>query len=96
MSLEKSKTFLLEVSFVTDSPPHLPAAAQMDISLFSTCLPLQLCMLISRLYRRGFHLFHKEKICHDYPEKKTEIKKEVLVPPGQSSYSGSMAKHVVV
>lgn len=29
-------------------------------------------------------------------KKKTEIKKEVLVPPGQSSYSGSMAKHVVV
>lgn len=29
-------------------------------------------------------------------KKKTEIKKEILVPPGQSSYSGSMAKHVVV
>lgn len=63
---------------MTDSPPHLPAAAQMDISLFSTCLPLQLCMLISRLYRRGFHLFHKEKICHDYPEKKNRDKKRSI------------------
>lgn len=47
-----------------------PAAAQMDISLFSTCLAVQLCTLISRLHRRVFPLFHKEKICHNFCENK--------------------------
>lgn len=51
---------------VCDTNSSPPAAAQMDLSLFSTCLPLQLCTLISRLHRRVFPLFHKEKTCHDY------------------------------
>lgn len=66
----------------------------MDISPFSTWLPLQLCILISRLHRKGFFCFpQRENMPWLLWKKKAEMAKKgdkirfhELLPPGQLSY----------
>lgn len=57
-------------SEVSPATQIFAAPPSLDISPFSTCLPLQLCTLASDLHWRLFP-FHKEKICGDCFERKS-------------------------
>lgn len=92
--LREVKLCVSEVSSVTYT--LAPLLQLRWLSPFSTCLPLQLCMLISRLHRRYFFSSFPQRENMPWSAWKNELKWQKkgdqkrfsqLVPPGLQSYT---------